>query len=146
MNRTSIVPHITSAAAVAAACLRKLYAHDKFMIGLGGLLGQLSYTQVMRFVADKTQECKLVMWEKTMMPESVMQEVDGKKKFVKTGVMTEMTTYTFRDGFGDILKILTKENGYRSLEGGQVVITLEVAWNDFQNRNNVRLVSVEKAK
>lgn len=98
----------------------------------------------MRFKSEITQEVKLVMYEKTMMPESTMQEVDGKKKFVKTGKETEMTTYTFRDGFGEKLVILSKDNSYRNLEGELVSLVLEVIYNDFQKRNTLKLVSCEK--
>jgi len=100
----------------------------------------------MRFKSEKLQEVKLVMYEKTLMPESIMQEVDGKKKFVKTGKDTEMTTYTFRDGFGEKLVILSKDNGYRNLEGETVDIVLEVVFNDFQKKNTVKLASCEKSK
>jgi len=100
----------------------------------------------MRFKTEKGSDTKLLMFERTMMPESIMQEVDGKKKFVKTGKEVEMTTYTFRDGFGDKLVILSKDNGYRNLEGGLVDLVLEVTFNDFQKKNTVKLVSCEKAK
>jgi len=81
---------------------------------------------------DKSVELK--MWEKTMMPESTMQEVDGKKKFVKTGKEVEMTTYTFRDEFGDKLVILTKKNDYRALEGSKGVLEFDIKLDDFSKK------------
>jgi len=90
----------------------------------------------------KVNNVRLVMFERTMMPESTMQEVDGKKKFVKTGKETEMTTYTFRDEFGDKLIVLSPKNEYRSLEGEDVSIEVEISYNDFQKRNRVSLKSV----
>jgi len=98
----------------------------------------------MRFKSDSVQEVKLVMFEKTMMPDSIMQEVNGKKQFVKTGKESELTTYTFRDGFGEKLVILSKDNSYRNLEGELVSLGLEIVYNDFQKKNNVKLVSCEK--
>jgi len=89
---------------------------------------------------------KLVMWEKTEMPESNMGEKDGKKVFVKTGKMIEMTTYTFRDFVGEKLVILSKDNAFRAMEGKDVDLTVEVVFNDFQKKNRVSLVKLEIAK
>jgi len=91
------------------------------------------------------KDVKLKMWERTMMPESNMVEKDGKKQFEKTGGTTEMTTYIFRDYAGETLKILSKDNSFRGLEGEEVKIGIEVVFNDFQNKNRVSLVSVAKA-
>jgi len=95
---------------------------------------------------DVMNQVKLVMFERTMMPESTMETVNGKKEFVKTGKEVEMTTYTFRDGFGDKLVMLSKENGYRDLEGELVDITLDVKYNDFTKKTQTKLVGVQKAK
>jgi len=100
----------------------------------------------MKFISQDSQEVKMVMFENTDMPDSTMQEVNGKKVFVKTGKITAMTTYTFRDGFGEKLIILSKDNTYRNLEGEMVDIILEVVFNDFQKRNRISLVSCVKAK
>lgn len=89
-------------------------------------------------------DTKLVMWERTMMPESNMVEKDGKKSFVKTGKEVEMTTYTLKDGFGDKLIVLSKDNSFRSLEGAKVELTLEVVYNDFQKRNRISLAGLTK--
>lgn len=88
---------------------------------------------------------KLVMWEKTMMPESKSEIVNGKKQFIKTGNEVEMTTYIFRDSFGDIMKFLSKNNIYRTFEGGNVDITLDLSFNDFQKKNLLKLESVSSS-
>jgi len=88
----------------------------------------------------------MVMFEKTMLPESEMKEVDGKKQFVKTGKEVEMTTYTFRDSFGEKMVALSKDNSYRNLEGSIVNIVIDVIFNDFTKKNTVKLVSCEPAK
>jgi len=101
----------------------------------------------MRFVTNKGNGnvVKLKMWEKTMMPESNMIDVGGKKQFVKTGKEIEMTTYTFTDSVGEKLIILSKDNSFRTLEGEEVTIELEVVFNDFQKKNRVGLASLVKA-
>lgn len=100
----------------------------------------------MKFISQ-VEDIKLVMWEKTMMADSdTIVDADGKKKFVKNGKQTEYTTYFFRDGFGEKLVILTKENGYRHLEGGQVDISIDVQFNDFTKKNRVTLLECSKSK
>jgi len=102
----------------------------------------------MRFVTQQGNGnvVKLKMWEKTMMPESNMVDVGGKKQFVKTGKEIEMTTYTFTDTFGEKLIILSKDNSFRHLEGEEVIIELEVVFNDFQKKNRVTLGRLQKAQ
>jgi len=92
------------------------------------------------------KDVKLKMWERTLMPESSMQEVNGKKQFVKTGKEVEMTTYIFTDVVGDKLVILSKDNNFRTLEGEEVIITVKIEFNDFAKKNRVTLVGIEKAK
>jgi len=99
----------------------------------------------MIFSVDKLQKVKLMFYEKTMLPESKMQEVDGKKSFVKTGGEVEMTTYTFRDASGDKLIVLSKENGYRALEGELVDIDVDIKYNEFTKKLQVKLASVKKS-
>jgi len=99
----------------------------------------------MTFHSDKLTKTKLVMWEKTDMPESKLVETNGKKSFEKTGKTEEMTTYTFRDGFGEKLVILTKDNSYRALEGEMVDLSVGVVFNDFQKKNRVALISCKKS-
>jgi len=94
----------------------------------------------------KSPNVKLAFFKKVDMPESVMKEIDGKKQFVKTGKMEEMTEYTFRDEVGDTFIILSKDNTLRELEGGYVDITIEVKYNDFQKKNRISLASCVKAK
>jgi len=85
---------------------------------------------------------ELKMWEKTMLPESEMVEVNGKKAFKKTGKEVEMTTYTFRDSFGDVLVMLSDINTFRALEGEKVNIETEIVFNTFKNQNRVKLANV----
>jgi len=89
---------------------------------------------------------ELKMWEKTMLPESQMVEENGKKSFKKTGKEVEMTTYTFRDSFGDVLIMLSDINSFRALEGEKVVIETEIVFNTFKNQNRVKLANVTLAK
>jgi len=97
-------------------------------------------------VSTELEGVKLLMFERTLMPESNMQVVNGKKEFVKTGKDIEMTTYTFRDSFGDKLVFVSKDNNYRTLEGDLVDIVIDVVFNDFQKKNQVKLVSVSKSR
>jgi len=45
-----------------------------------------------------------------------------------------MTTYTFRDEFGDKLVILTKKNDYRALEGARGVLEFDIKLDDFSKK------------
>lgn len=100
----------------------------------------------MIFKTASLQNVKLVMFERTMMPESTMKEVDGKKSFVKTGSEVEMTTYTFRDGMGDKFVTLSKNNDYRSLEGKLVDIELDIKLNEFTRKPQLKLASVREVR
>lgn len=98
----------------------------------------------MQFIS-KEKDVKLVMWEKTLMPESTAgKDATGKSVFTKTGKMIEMTTYTFRDVVGEKLVVLSKDNNFRTLEGEDVEIVLDVVFNDFQKKNRVSLISLKK--
>jgi len=99
----------------------------------------------MIFKSDSLQKVKLIMFEKTMLPESEMKEISGKKEFVKTGKETEFTTYTFRDGMGDKLVLLSKDNSYRSFEGEIVDIEIDVKHNEFTKKTQTKLASVRKS-
>jgi len=93
------------------------------------------------------KDVKMVMWEKTEMPESTMaKNKEGKTEFTKTGKLIEMTTYIFRDIVGEKLVILSKDNAFRSMEGKDVKITLDVVFNDFQKKNRVTLAKLELIK
>lgn len=96
----------------------------------------------MKFISQE-KDVKLVMWEKTEMPESNIVEKEGKKSFQKTGKMIEMTTYTFRDFVGEKLVILSKDNSFRQMEGKDVKIAIDVVFNDFQKKNRVSLVKLD---
>lgn len=99
----------------------------------------------MIFKLDGLQKVKLVMWEKTNLPESKMVDVEGKKGFQKTGKEIEHTTYSFRDGSGEKLVFLSKENGYRDFEGEFVDIEIDVKYNEFTKKTQTRLSSCRKA-
>jgi len=93
------------------------------------------------------KDCVLKMWEKTDMPESNPDKgSDGKTVYKKTGKMLEFTTYTFIDGFGEKLVLLSKDNSFRTLEGKKVNIEVEVVFNDFQKKNRVSLGKLEELK
>jgi len=102
----------------------------------------------MKFQNEKTDfpNLKLMLWEKTMLPESNQQLINGKKEFVKTGNMTEMTTYTFRDASGEKLVFLSSNNTYRALEGKVVEVYVNVEYNEFTRKNQLRLLEVVQAK
>jgi len=86
---------------------------------------------------------KLVMWEKTEMPESVMEKDEaGKTVFRKTGKKVENSTYHFRDEFGDKLSFMSPNNNYRNLEGQDIELELEIGYDDFKRKNKMSLVSV----
>jgi len=98
-----------------------------------------------RIIHEK--DVKMVMWEKTEMPESIMsKDKEGKTVFTKTEKVLEMTTYIFRDIVGEKLVILSKDNGFRTMEGKDVKITLDVVFNDFQKKNRVTLSKLELIK
>jgi len=94
----------------------------------------------MRFTKDTLQNVKLAMWEKTELPDNELK--DG--KWVKTGRVTEKTTYTFRDATGEKLVILGS-NDYRNFEGELVDVTFELKFDEFKKRLSVKLGSVQKA-
>jgi len=102
----------------------------------------------MIFRTDPLQKVKLFMFEASSMPGSEKQTVNGKTVFVKNPALApvEMTKYTFRDGMGQKFEIMTKENGYRSLEGEIVDVALDVSTDDFTGRTKVKLASVTKSQ
>jgi len=89
---------------------------------------------------------KLVMFERTMLPESIASKVEGKTVFTKTGKEIEHTTYTFRDSFGDKLILLSLNSDYRAFEGELVDLTVSVVYNEFQKKNNIKLISCSLSK
>lgn len=85
----------------------------------------------------------LVMFEKTMMPDSMYSE--EQKKYVKTGNKTERTTYTFRDEFGTKLVFLAG-NEYRALERESVDLDIELSFDDYNRKNKISLKNVRKSE
>jgi len=96
----------------------------------------------MKFISQ-VEDVKLVMWDKVIMPDSdrVKDEVTGKTKFVDNGKKVEYTNYIFRDGFGEKLVAMSKDASYRALEGANVELVIEVTYNDFTKKNQVKLES-----
>lgn len=94
----------------------------------------------MKFITPEVigNEVTLVMWEKTEMDESDYNRET--KKFVKTGRKVEMSTYTFRDGFGDKLVLLSKDNSLRKLEGSKVKLSLDVKLDEFTRKIKTSLL------
>jgi len=82
----------------------------------------------------------LIMWEKTMMPESKLDETSG--KYVKTGNKVESTTYTFRDFDGSKLIFLSPKAEYRTFEGKEVIIQIELSHDDYSRKNKIQLRNV----
>jgi len=90
---------------------------------------------------------KMLMWEKTLMKESVMsKDKDNKTIFTKTAKDIEHTTYTFRDITGDKVIFLSKNNTFRDLEGKECNIEIGITFDEFKRKNRIGLSSVEKAK
>lgn len=84
---------------------------------------------------------KLLMWEKTDMPDSNYDEAT--KKWIKTGSKTEKTTYTFRDIDGTKLVFL-HDNKAREYEGKDVDLQLELSYDDFNRRNKIQLKHIRE--
>jgi len=80
------------------------------------------------------------------MKESVAsKDKDGKTVFTKTDKDLEYTTYTFRDFVGEKLIFMSKNNNFRTLEGEDVIITLNIKFDEFKRRNQYQLTNIEKA-
>jgi len=84
------------------------------------------------------QPMTLVLWEKRELPKSIKNE---KGVWEKTGEKEEFTLYTFRDDFGDVLKFLQRGDGLRMYENSDVQITLALEWDDYNNKNTMKLDS-----
>lgn len=96
----------------------------------------------MRFITEE-KDVTLLMWEKTLMPESKPEkDENGKTIFKKTGNKVEMTTYTLRDGFGDKLVLLSSNNDYRTLEGKKVNVVMEIKFDEFNRKNKLSLAEI----
>lgn len=93
----------------------------------------------------KIENVKLLMWEQTLMKESVATKgTDGKTIFTKTDKDLEYTTYVFRDFVGEKIVLTSKNNSYRTLEGEDVTINLSIKYDDFNRKNKISLTSIEK--
>jgi len=88
------------------------------------------------------QPMTLVLWEKRELPKSIKNESTG--KWEKTNEREEFTLYTFRDEFGDVLKFLQKGDGLRYMENSDVQLTLAIEWDDYNNKNTMKLDSCEQ--
>lgn len=84
-------------------------------------------------------EMTLVMWERQEMKDRKKDEQTGDWR--DTGEIIEKTKYYLRDEFGDKLEFLS-DNEYRNMEGSQVQAVLDISFNDFQNKNVVKLDSI----
>jgi len=87
------------------------------------------------------QPMTMVLWENKELPKRAKDE---KGNWVSTGEKEVFTLYTFRDDFGDVLKFLQKGTDLRHLEGSEVEITLELSYDDYNNKNIMKLANVEQ--
>lgn len=82
------------------------------------------------------ENLQLVMWERKELPDRRKDPETG--EWVKTGEMIEKTLYILRDEFGETLKFLSN-NEYRDLEGSLIRLTIDIVYNDYQNKVTVSL-------
>ena len=95
----------------------------------------------------KLNNVKMLMWEKTLMKESVMsKDKDNKTIFTKTDKELEYTSYTFRDITGDKVIFMSKNNTFRDLEGKECNIEISITFDEFKRKNRIGLSSVELVK
>lgn len=84
-------------------------------------------------------EAELKMWEKVELPNRIKDANTGEWK--ADGTTIEKTRYFLRDEFGDMLPFLAG-NEYRQLEDSMVLVTVEIEFNDYQNKNVVKLDNI----
>jgi len=87
------------------------------------------------------QPMTLVLWEAKSMDKRIKDE---KGVWQKTGEKEEFTVYTFRDEFGEVLKFMVKGADMRHLEGSEVIVTLELSYDDYNNKNVMKISHVEQ--
>lgn len=87
------------------------------------------------------ENMQLVMWDKVDMPDRIKNPTTG--EWTKTGTTVEKTRYYLRDEFGNKLVFLAG-NEYRDLEGSTVILNLEINYNEYQNKNEVKLTGIEQ--
>jgi len=92
-------------------------------------------------IVKLTNPVTMVLWEKRELPKSVKNE---KGVWEKTGGIEEFTVYTFRDEFGDVLKFMTKDNDLRHFENSELELFLNVSYDDYNNKNVVKIDHVEQ--
>lgn len=85
------------------------------------------------------KEMQLVMWERSEMKDRAKDPNTGEWR--ETGTMVEKTRYYLRDEFGDKLEFLA-DNEYRQFEGSNVNVVMDISFNEFQNKNVVKLESI----
>ena len=85
----------------------------------------------------------LVMWEKTMMPDSNYDSAT--KQWIKTGSLTEKTTYVLRDEFGSKIVFLSG-NDFRKLEGKIVDVEVKLVYGEFGRKNKVSLSRISESE
>lgn len=85
---------------------------------------------------------KMVLWEKREMKDRKLNKETG--QWEATGEMVERTLYTLRDEYGEVLKFLAG-NEYRDLEGTFVQVGIEFEFNEYQNKNTMKLDSIESS-
>lgn len=86
-----------------------------------------------------SKEMTLMMWSKNEMKERTKDPQTGEWK--DTGRTEEKTKYYLRDEFGDTLEFISG-NEYREMEGSLVEVNMDISFNDFQNKNVVKLDSI----
>jgi len=86
---------------------------------------------------------RMVLWKKTDMPEKA-RNIEG--KYEPTGKTVEMSTYTFHDEFGSELKFTSPKNEYREFINQEVQLIVRGEYNDYDRKNQWRLVNVLPAR
>jgi len=89
---------------------------------------------------SELENVKLVMFERTMLPESIRETVEGKTVFKKTGKEVENTTYTFLDESGDKLVFLSPNSELRDKEGETGALFVDLGHDSYKKKNTVKLV------
>jgi len=90
-------------------------------------------------ITAETGTVKMVMWERVEMPH---REKNSEGVWVKTGTMDERTKFTFKSEEGDVLKLFGDAK-YRELEGHNVVVTMGMPYDSFNDINKLTLYHVE---
>lgn len=87
-------------------------------------------------------QLQMVMWSKKELKE---REKGPDGEWRDTGRTIDKTEYTLRDEFGDVIKFIA-DNEYRPLEGEMVEVTLGIEFNEWQNKNTVKLESIQSSQ